>query len=506
MGSGKSINIAAALAGAVSKSDTDPPAGAGVVYLDPLQIAEHERNEADGFVVEDIDELADSIELLGLRQYPEVEQVEGGALPYRLISGHRRRAAWLMLRKRHPEDPKWAKMPCVVQRQRNDLLSELALIQTNTLTRKNDDHALMVALERTKEILVSLKEQGVELPGRMRDAAAEYVKISKTKAANLETINHNLSPEWMELFKAGTINMSVALEIAKCKPEWQQRIFGRDHKYLTADLVKRDIKTLKRLDGFICSVDGRPCSNKDAMWQGMSSYHYMPCEYSTTCCKSCNNRLDCKYVCACCADEVKAAKADKRAARKEELAQEKQEKARQMTVCEALWQRFGQARQAAGVGQEAAFKVLDVYWSEHREEEISRMEKGTYKYNATTRTPYDGVRPDRVSALAQKLGCTVDYLFCRTDSPDRSPEAEAATAEGWQSGQPPAPGYYMVLTGPLHGGGRLYYWAGDHWEHPCVNARVNVNDTAWCPAPEIPEGLSWERMIDEEAEAAQKEG
>ena len=68
---------------------------------------------------------------------------------------------------------------------------------------------------RLKKILVKLKDEGVKLPGKLRDIQAEQLEISCTELARMEVIQKNLIPPFMDLLKKNTINASAAYELAR---------------------------------------------------------------------------------------------------------------------------------------------------------------------------------------------------------------------------------------------------------------------------------------------------
>ena len=74
----------------VSKSDT------GEMRVEQLPLAEIEENENNSYAQNDIDELAESIKVIGLQQPLVVRRkAEGG---YLLLAGHRRRNALALRR------------------------------------------------------------------------------------------------------------------------------------------------------------------------------------------------------------------------------------------------------------------------------------------------------------------------------------------------------------------------------------------------------------------------
>jgi ParB-like chromosome segregation protein Spo0J len=185
------------------------------------------------YSLDGLDELAANIELVGLQQPLRVrpalsggsaEALSGAArqLPQRgsrdryiVVSGHRRRAACLMIRDGGNRMFEGG-VPCIVER--GDVskeMRELRLIYANAATRVMTSAELSKQAARVEELLYELKKQGVEFPGRMRDHVAAAVNASKTKLGRLHAIRGRLVPPLLKMFDAGEINESVAYRISQ---------------------------------------------------------------------------------------------------------------------------------------------------------------------------------------------------------------------------------------------------------------------------------------------------
>ena len=116
----KKFNLAELMGEAVSKSDT------GEMRVEQLPLVEIEENENNSYAQNDIDELAESIKVIGLQQPLVVRRkAEGG---YLLLAGHRRRNALALL------DRKTA--PCIVlDADLDPSIQTLILHWTNTMAR-----------------------------------------------------------------------------------------------------------------------------------------------------------------------------------------------------------------------------------------------------------------------------------------------------------------------------------------------------------------------------------
>lgn len=175
------------------------------------------------YSLDGIDELAASIELIGVQQPLRVRPIEGEAGLYRIVSGHRRRAALDKLALEGNRD--YEQVPCIVERDSvSPAMQELRLIYANADTRKISDADLAKQAERVTELLYQLKEEGLDFPGRMRDHVAEACHISKTKLGVIQAARRNLIPELREAWERGYINTSQATALYQAAPDVQRQM------------------------------------------------------------------------------------------------------------------------------------------------------------------------------------------------------------------------------------------------------------------------------------------
>ena len=209
---------AAGLGKIVSKMDT------GEIRQIPL----HEicQNEKNFFEVEDVQDLMEAIQVHGVLQPLVV--VEAGE-HFRLLAGHRRLKALQQLHSMDKNNPRWRVAPCVVLPPMSEAMEQMVLIQTNTTARQLSYVEKMESAVRLKKILVKLKDEGVKLPGKLRDIQAEQLEISRTELARMEVIQKNLIPPLMDLLKKNTINASAAYELARLDAE-DQAVFARKYE------------------------------------------------------------------------------------------------------------------------------------------------------------------------------------------------------------------------------------------------------------------------------------
>lgn len=202
------------------------------------------QNEKNFYATSSIAELADSIALNGIIEPIIVRPVRDGSGDYRIISGHRRFLAICELAKAEPE--RWDRVPAIIREPASDVLEELLLIEANRATRIMSSADTMRQAERYRELLAELKSQGVEIPGRLRDAVAEAMQISASRLARLDVIRKNLSPEWMEAFETGSLSESAAYELARLPQEQQAKVRSKAKGTPTAQSVAAIASELSR--------------------------------------------------------------------------------------------------------------------------------------------------------------------------------------------------------------------------------------------------------------------
>lgn len=233
----------------------------GKEQIEYIDLDKLDQDENNFYSLDGLDELAANIELIGLQQPLRVRPgSEKGR--YIIVSGHRRKAACMMIR-----DGGSAMfdqgVACIVDRgEASEALRELRLIYANSSTRVMSPAELSKQAERVTQLLYELKEQGMEFPGRMRDHVAEACRVSRTKLARLHAIRKNLIPELLFNFDHGYIGETVAYRISQ-EDKKTQRALMHDHgamlQNLTSDGVERAISRVKRPDG-----DSGPATTTDA--------------------------------------------------------------------------------------------------------------------------------------------------------------------------------------------------------------------------------------------------
>lgn len=200
-------------------------------------------NEHNFFTVEDVQEMADDIALNGL--YSPLTVCAAGEGKYRIVAGHRRRKALETLGRKDA--------PCIIKNYDGEDSEMVALIQSNLTSRELTYYEKMEAVIRLEKALRSMKERGVELPGRLRDHLAEQTNESASAVHRMQYIHKNLSPALLDALRREQIGESVADELAhspkKVQTEFEQRL-ARGETFRAQDVkATRDKPTVS--DGVV---------------------------------------------------------------------------------------------------------------------------------------------------------------------------------------------------------------------------------------------------------------
>lgn len=206
------------------------------------------------YSVEDVQDLKQSIELLGILQPLLVTNEEDGKR--RIIAGHRRRLAIMQLVDEGKE--RFRYVPIMVKPTKNAILDRLALIMTNRFREKTDWEKMTESIE-TEKLVQELKEQ-MDIPGRTRDLLAEIIETSPAQLGRYKAIYNNLTAELMAEFKAGKIGVSVIYEISQLEKEWQLRsleVFRENGTLALPDIkeIKKQIEAAAQVPGQM-NMDG----------------------------------------------------------------------------------------------------------------------------------------------------------------------------------------------------------------------------------------------------------
>ena len=308
----KKFDLAALMGEAVSKSDT------GEMRVEQIPLAEIEENENNSYAQTGIDELAESIKVIGLQQPLVVRRkTEGG---YLLLAGHRRRNALALL------DRKTA--PCIVlDADLDPSIQTLILHWTNTMARGGGGLTAQYTAAAAKEIEAALKDlqaRGVvELPGKLRQYVAEVLKTSESQIARAKAIDKGLIEEWASELKRNRLNESTAYELSQCDNILQLDLHNT-YEGCLYNLDAKKVKTHRKVKEYefaplTCPETSpciEPCTGADKRAAWVKDGH---CE---GCCHECNKADGCDRVCGKVKQRIEReqSKAEREEKHKQELA------------------------------------------------------------------------------------------------------------------------------------------------------------------------------------------
>ena len=204
------------------------------------------RNEMNFYSIAAIEELAGDILTFGLKQNLELvyEPCEKGE--YRIVAGERRWLALKHLVSKGYKEFEMATSKLTTPQDKDE--EQVEIIIANAY--RNKSVADMIEEEkRLKESLEKMKAAGKQIKGydltsgRLRDVIASMLHMSKTKVAQIESVNNNLIPEFKEELKSERITFSAAYELSGMSEQEQQEAFERFKE--SGELSHKDIKTMK---------------------------------------------------------------------------------------------------------------------------------------------------------------------------------------------------------------------------------------------------------------------
>lgn len=189
------------------------------------------------------------------------------------------------------------------------------------------------------------------------------------------------------------------------------------------------------------------------------------------------------------------AKAEKRQAKAEQEAKEAPER----EAIRQCYQRVGELRAARGISEEDFIRTSQTYVIAKDVERLPKLETGTVSLNDRLPGGLWPAEARRLAAVADLLGCSVDYLLGRTDTPgivsnlgttgDAGAEARDVPnwGTGWRTGDPDEPGTYAVIGEDPGSPTQMlarWDWDGKQWTvygEPAKNYGFLVQ--CWIPLP-----------------------
>ncbi len=412
------FDLASVLAGSVSNLNTGREA---IEYIDRENI---HADPGNFYSMEGIDQLAANIELCGLMDPIRVRPDGDG---YVIVSGHRRFAAMTMLAKDGNEA--YRQIPCIVDSSHQSAaMQELRLIYANASTRQLTSAELGRQAERVERLLYELKEQGVEFPGRMRDHVAEACQVSKSKIARLSAIRKNLAEEWREAYQSGELNETAAYQLQQFPQETQTWIYEiwttnqQEMRYMS-DFRAREIAEDIQEAGERACPSGGFCDHCDEALTYKWRKGYSDYECRGNCCACPDDKM---VRCKTCCPRLKAKQDKLKAKRSEERRAEKEaEQTAHDEKCEKIehyWLRMGEALERKKIDlDKLEAKAGKVRPWDVTEKHAADLLDGRDSAKSNDHLPLGGYvsleTVERLSGIADALGVSLDYLFCRTNNP-----------------------------------------------------------------------------------------
>lgn len=478
----------AAMDAAASDSDTSR---AQIIYV-PLESLV--PDDGNFYSLDGIEELAANIETVGLLDPIVVRPVDGTAGRYRIVSGHRRRAALNMIVACGNKD--FEQVPVIVKRDAvSPALQELQLIFANSATRKMTDADLAKQAERVEALLYQLKEEGFEFPGRMRDHVAEACNVSATKLATLKVIREKLPEQYQPAFEAGHMTTDAAYKLAKMEPELQARICKAYGKAApTANQLERLEDERKKRHGCtwtpeLTCPDGKPCTHGDAFLRHDAGCYLGETCGGKKCCLTCDQASRDWSPCGSACVQAKKARTEKNAERKkkEETQREKEQAKIRREVQKSLG-RLLPLVDAAGLPDKAQ---LEMRFGGFTVKQMRDYCAGNFgdKHFYSNNFELEYAQGVTLINLAKQLKTTTDFLLELTDDPaprGAANSTEPDAAPQWRTGTPERSGLYwckLAIDGNVLCMQAEYVNMDGKWYHH-NGANLGADVVAWVPLPD----------------------
>ena len=205
-----------------------------VAEIPVADIADHPGNATYSMEDASIAKLADSIRRDGLTDLPLVRKLPDGS--YQMLSGHRRKAAYILLAE---NDPAFSKLPCrIIEGISDD--EALVLLHTanffvrqlNVVERAAASKALGLEVERLRATNPSLRGKRTEDIKAAIFTAQTGAKVSgktiQRREALARKVESDLIEEWRTQALAGSLSDSRIRELASMDEDEQRKALSGD--------------------------------------------------------------------------------------------------------------------------------------------------------------------------------------------------------------------------------------------------------------------------------------
>ena len=448
----KPFNIAQVLADAGVNSDTSARK-----QIEYIPIGQIEADPGNFYDLPKLEELANSISLIGLQEPVVVRPVEDDR--YRIISGHRRTAALRILIDRGEHDDK---VMCIVERQQeSEALTQLKLIMGNSENRVLTSAEQARQVEETQQLIYQLKQEGFDFPGRVRDYVSDICKISTGKIARLKVIRDGLADCFRESYESGALGESTAYELARMSNTDQTIIFssykGKENTLYAgtvSNIATQMEKAKKSIPSSSCKSLGYFCpelANRKNQAAKLSSWNALSCK-ENTCCLDCWYLQNCTHPCAEAKAKQKELRKVSKDAEKESARRVEEQRQPAVDAITESWKRMCSLANDKGIDAKSVFTACRGWSCSSDPDDLTKYAEGNRKFafndSMPGNLPYESAR--KLIATADLLGCSIDYLLGRTDvkglaaTPAAEPE-KCVNIDTWHTGEPPEPGDYIGL-------------------------------------------------------------
>lgn len=412
-----------------------------------IPLAELVPDERNFYRISNVDELAASIELVGLEQPLLVSRRDDGR--YGILSGHRRFAALSQLAEQGKKQFETA--PCIEAPEDADPLElELRLLLGNANSRQLVPIELSRQAKRLEQLLRQVAAQtGDKVAGRKRDLIAKMLGVSPTKLAELDVIRTRLREPFAGQFARNELTQSAAYNLARLPGNVQDDLAealgsrGKPVEGVAAERLLRQRKGLYAQAQRPCMATGCSCGNLLGFLRGVARplHGWESCDGGRCCC-DCPHRKDCSGVCAV-AKKQNAEDKTREQARKQDAAAETAKQRKAYAESNArLAGRLVRAADAAGVSDETVIAGMQL-------RALRQWSKGDVPearcYAADTVTP---CATYHVLGAAKTLHCSTDYILGLTEElrPAPTPEEGQLYLMAWMpAGTTPAHSCAVVM-------------------------------------------------------------
>jgi ParB-like nuclease domain. len=167
-------------------------------------------NENNHYSMDNLEELADSIEDLGLLQDLLVKEIDDNN--YVVIAGHRRLSAIrILVEERNIK--KFEQVSCVIcDKDEDEVISQIKLHVTNTTTRELSEYDKMIAISELERLINEASDKGIKIKGKKRKLIAEQMNLGETQVQKYLSVNEHATQEIRQNLKSGDITLTDAYD------------------------------------------------------------------------------------------------------------------------------------------------------------------------------------------------------------------------------------------------------------------------------------------------------